>query len=177
MPYYTPRAPQYLSRIRGMPGTSPLQWSQFNVELKQENCLLTQGPRRDSQFDVGLFQSLGSQIPGPSGAVGVARSQAWITERSKKRKDYLLPEEDEEEDDVEQCLDSLERAQRKFNRDLEEVIRAIPDLVVQVLQAERAAQPAPDRGGSDIVMNTTLPFSSFHCSEESRSTSVEVGHC
>ncbi|KAL8220605.1 UNVERIFIED_CONTAM: hypothetical protein K2H54_050339 [Gekko kuhli] len=104
MPYYTPRAPQYLSGIRGMPGMSPLRWSEFNVESMQETYLLTQGPRRDSQFDVGLFQ-----------------------------------EEDEEENDVEQRLDTLKRAQRKFNRDLEEVIRAIPDMVVRALQVERAA--------------------------------------
>ncbi|KAL8163023.1 UNVERIFIED_CONTAM: hypothetical protein K2H54_002965 [Gekko kuhli] len=92
------------------PVMSPLRWSQFNVESTQETYLLTQGSRRDSQFDVGLFQ------------------------------------EDEEEDDVEQRLDTLERAQRKFNRDLEEVIQAIPDMVVWALQVERAARPALDQG-------------------------------
>ncbi|KAL8170123.1 UNVERIFIED_CONTAM: hypothetical protein K2H54_064163 [Gekko kuhli] len=60
--------------------------------------LLTQGPRRDSQFDTGLFQSLDGQVPRQSGAVGVGASRAWITERSNECKDYLLPKEDEEED-------------------------------------------------------------------------------
>ncbi|KAL8215403.1 UNVERIFIED_CONTAM: hypothetical protein K2H54_000959 [Gekko kuhli] len=92
--------PPYLSGIRKMPGRSPLRWSQFNMESTQETYLLTQGPRRDTQFDVGLFQGLGSQVPGLSGAMGANGGQAWITERSKERKQYLLPEEDEEEDDV-----------------------------------------------------------------------------
>ncbi|KAL8174587.1 UNVERIFIED_CONTAM: hypothetical protein K2H54_049475 [Gekko kuhli] len=139
--------PPYLSGIRGMPGMSPLQWSQFNMESTQKTYLLTQGPKRYSQFDTGLFQSLGGQIPRQSGAMGMTASRAWITEHLKERKDYLLPENDEEEDEVEHCLDTLERAKRKFNRDLEEVIQAIPDMVVQALQVEMAAQPAQDQGG------------------------------
>ncbi|KAL8177433.1 UNVERIFIED_CONTAM: hypothetical protein K2H54_004917 [Gekko kuhli] len=74
-------------------------------------------------------ESFGSQVPKQSGAAGVATSQAWITDRSKECKDYLLPEDDEEEDEVEQHLDTLKKAQRKFHRDLEEVIRAILDMV------------------------------------------------
>ncbi|KAL8172698.1 UNVERIFIED_CONTAM: hypothetical protein K2H54_009216 [Gekko kuhli] len=116
IPYYTPQAPQYLSGIRGMQGTSPLQWSQFNMESMQETYLLTQGPRRDSQFDMGLFQGFSSQAPGQSRAVGAAASRAWITECLKEHKDYLLLEDDVEEDDVEQHLDVLERAQRKFHK-------------------------------------------------------------
>ncbi|KAL8172684.1 UNVERIFIED_CONTAM: hypothetical protein K2H54_007973 [Gekko kuhli] len=121
IPYYTPQAPQYFIGIKGMLGTALLQWSQFNMESTQETYLLTQGPRRDSQFDMGLFSNLSSQ-------------------------EYLLPNDEEEEDDVEQCLDALKRAQRKFHRDLEEVIRAIPDMVVQALQVERDARLAPDQG-------------------------------
>ncbi|KAL8174585.1 UNVERIFIED_CONTAM: hypothetical protein K2H54_049381 [Gekko kuhli] len=60
--------------------------------------------------------------------------------------EYLLPNDEGEEDDVEQCLDALKSTQRKFHRDLEEVIRAIPDMVVQALQADRDAQLAPDQG-------------------------------
>ncbi|KAL8220595.1 UNVERIFIED_CONTAM: hypothetical protein K2H54_050207 [Gekko kuhli] len=131
IPYYTPQAPQYFSGIRGMLGTTPLRWSQFNVESMQETYLLTQGPRRDSQFDMGLFPNLGSQVPRQSGAGGVAASRAWITEQLKDRKEYLLPDDKEKEDDVEQCLDALERAQRKFHQDLE-IIRAIPDMAVRV---------------------------------------------
>ncbi|KAL8172596.1 UNVERIFIED_CONTAM: hypothetical protein K2H54_001093 [Gekko kuhli] len=65
---------------------------------------------------------------------------------SKERKGYLLTKDDEEEDELEQRLDALERAQRKFHRDLEEVIRAIPDMMVWVLQAKREAQWALVQG-------------------------------
>ncbi|KAL8221335.1 UNVERIFIED_CONTAM: hypothetical protein K2H54_066060 [Gekko kuhli] len=151
IPYYTPWAPQYFSRIRGMLGMTLLRWSQFNVELTQETYLLTQGPRRDSQFDMGLFPNFGGQVPGQSGVEEVAANRAWIMERSKDCKEYLLPKDEEEEDDVEQCPDALERAQKKFHWDLEEVIRAIPDMVVQVLQAARGAQLVPDQGAQQQV--------------------------
>ncbi|KAL8189785.1 UNVERIFIED_CONTAM: hypothetical protein K2H54_006275 [Gekko kuhli] len=65
--------------------------------------------------------------------------------------EYLLPNDEEEEDDVEQCLEALERAQRKFHWDLEEVIRAIPDMVVQALQAERDAQLVSKKGAQQQV--------------------------
>ncbi|KAL8186641.1 UNVERIFIED_CONTAM: hypothetical protein K2H54_002837 [Gekko kuhli] len=74
-------------------------------------------------------------------------------EQSKDCKEYLLPN-DEAEEDVEQCLDALSRTQRKFHRDLEEVIRAILDMVVWVLQAERDAQLAPDQGAQQQISMT-----------------------
>ncbi|KAL8182682.1 UNVERIFIED_CONTAM: hypothetical protein K2H54_061696, partial [Gekko kuhli] len=89
------------------------------MELMQETYLLTQRPRRDSQFDTGLFHGFGGQAPGQSRAVGAAASRAWIMEHSKERKDHLLLEDDKE-DDVGKCLDALERARRKFHQDLEE---------------------------------------------------------
>ncbi|KAL8186154.1 UNVERIFIED_CONTAM: hypothetical protein K2H54_065450 [Gekko kuhli] len=51
----------------------------------------------------------------------------------KEQKDSLLAEDDEEEDEVDQRLSVLERAQEKFHRDLEEVIRAILDMVLRPL--------------------------------------------
>ncbi|KAL8182691.1 UNVERIFIED_CONTAM: hypothetical protein K2H54_062012, partial [Gekko kuhli] len=104
---------------------------------------------RDSQFYTGVFQSLGGQVPVQSGAMGVGAraSQAGITECMKECKDYFLLEEDEEEDDVEQHLDTLKRAHRKFHWDLEEVIQDILDMVVWALQAKRAAQSMPDHEG------------------------------
>ncbi|KAL8221175.1 UNVERIFIED_CONTAM: hypothetical protein K2H54_060540 [Gekko kuhli] len=142
VPCYTPQAPQYLSGIRGLHGTTPLRWDHFNVESMQETYLLTQGPRRESLFDMGTSQGFGGQTLGPSGVGGATADQAWITERLKECKDYLLAAEDEEEDEVEQRLGVLKRAQGKFHQDLEEVIQAIPDTVVRALQAERGAQPA-----------------------------------
>ncbi|KAL8182731.1 UNVERIFIED_CONTAM: hypothetical protein K2H54_062606 [Gekko kuhli] len=77
---------------------------------------------------------------------GATAGQAWITDCTKERKDYLLTEE-EEEDEVDQRLSALETAQEKFHRDLEEVIRVILDMVVRALQAERNARQAPDQDG------------------------------
>ncbi|KAL8174528.1 UNVERIFIED_CONTAM: hypothetical protein K2H54_048231 [Gekko kuhli] len=92
---------------------------------------------------MGTFQGFGDQTLEPSGVSGATTSQAWITDCSKQRKGYLIAEEDKEEDEVEQRLDELERTQEKFHQDLEEVIQAIPDMVVRALQAERAAHQAP----------------------------------
>ncbi|KAL8174584.1 UNVERIFIED_CONTAM: hypothetical protein K2H54_049378 [Gekko kuhli] len=83
---------------------------------------------------------------GPSEVGEETAGQAWITENLKEHKDYLLAEEDEEEDEVEQRLGALERAQRKFHQDLEEVIRTIPDMVVRALQVERDACQALGQG-------------------------------
>ncbi|KAL8194242.1 UNVERIFIED_CONTAM: hypothetical protein K2H54_008416 [Gekko kuhli] len=100
----------------------------------------------DSMLQCKAANRHGPGVPRQSGAVGMATSWAWITECLKERKDYFLPEDDKEEDEVEQRLDVLERLQRKFHQDLEEVIRAIPDMVVRALQAERAAQQALHQG-------------------------------
>ncbi|KAL8182846.1 UNVERIFIED_CONTAM: hypothetical protein K2H54_003480 [Gekko kuhli] len=113
---------QYLSGIRELHGTTPLRQDNFNMESTQEIYLLTQGPRRESLFDMGTFQGFGGQTLGPSGVGGVTTGQAWITKWLEERKDYLLAEEDEKEDEVEQRLGVLEGAQGKFQRDLEEVI-------------------------------------------------------
>ncbi|KAL8194238.1 UNVERIFIED_CONTAM: hypothetical protein K2H54_007872 [Gekko kuhli] len=118
----------------------------FNVESMQETYLLTQGPRRESLFDMGTFQGFGGQTLGPRGAGEVTASQAWIMDCSKERKNYLLTEEDEEEDEVEQRLDALKRAQGKFHQHLEEVIQVFPDMVVRALQVERDAHQAPGQG-------------------------------
>ncbi|KAL8182849.1 UNVERIFIED_CONTAM: hypothetical protein K2H54_003639 [Gekko kuhli] len=85
-------------------------------------------------------------VPGQSGAIGVAAGHDWVTGRLKVCQDYLLPEGEEEEDDVELRLDTLKRAQGKFHQDLEEVIRAILDMVVRALRAERDARLALDQG-------------------------------
>ncbi|KAL8199235.1 UNVERIFIED_CONTAM: hypothetical protein K2H54_037761 [Gekko kuhli] len=106
-----------------------MQWSQFDMQSTQETYLLTQGPRRESLFDSELFLGLVGQAAGPSRVGGASASRAWIMERSKERKDYLLTKGNEEKDGVNQRLDALERTQGKFCWDLEEVIRAIPDMV------------------------------------------------
>ncbi|KAL8181286.1 UNVERIFIED_CONTAM: hypothetical protein K2H54_052411 [Gekko kuhli] len=98
---YTPRAPQYLSGYRGLHGIAPLRWDHFNVESTQETYLLTQGPRRESLFNMGMSQGFGGQTWGPSGVGGATAGQAWITECLKEREYYLLAEKDEEEDEVE----------------------------------------------------------------------------
>ncbi|KAL8199234.1 UNVERIFIED_CONTAM: hypothetical protein K2H54_037728 [Gekko kuhli] len=79
---------------------------------------------------LGTSKGFDSQVSRPSGAGGAATNWAWITDCSKEHTDYLLTKEDEEEDEVEQRLDALERAQEKFHQDLEEKIRVIPDMVV-----------------------------------------------
>ncbi|KAL8186644.1 UNVERIFIED_CONTAM: hypothetical protein K2H54_003075 [Gekko kuhli] len=102
----------------------------------QDTYLLTQGPRRESLFDTGAFQGFGASKTG-----GVTAGQTWITDHMKEWKDYLLAENDEEEDEVDQRLSALKRAQEKFHRDLEEVIRAIPDMVVQAEMDARICSP------------------------------------
>ncbi|KAL8174527.1 UNVERIFIED_CONTAM: hypothetical protein K2H54_048227 [Gekko kuhli] len=137
-PFYTQWAPQYLSVIRGLHGTTPLRWGHFNVESTQEIYLLTQGPRRESLFNVG--PRIWQPDFGTKRSWWAHASQAWITDRLKEHKEILLTEEEEEE--VEQRLGALERTQEKFHRDLEEVIRVILGMVVRALQAERDTQQA-----------------------------------
>ncbi|KAL8194240.1 UNVERIFIED_CONTAM: hypothetical protein K2H54_008273 [Gekko kuhli] len=57
----------------------------------------------------------------------------------------MTPPNDEEEDEVEQKLEMLERAQEKFHQDLEEVIRAIPEMVVRALKAGMASRETSNR--------------------------------
>ncbi|KAL8172802.1 UNVERIFIED_CONTAM: hypothetical protein K2H54_021752 [Gekko kuhli] len=90
----------------------------------QETYLLTQGPRWESLFNTGAFQGFGGSKAG-----GVMAGLAWITDRTKGQRNYLLIKEDEEEDKVEQRLSVLEKAQERFHWDLEEVIWVIPDRV------------------------------------------------
>ncbi|KAL8165939.1 UNVERIFIED_CONTAM: hypothetical protein K2H54_056923 [Gekko kuhli] len=104
----------------------------------QETYLLTQGPRRESLFDMEALQGFGASEAG-----GATAGPAWITDCMKERKDYLLTEEDKEEGEVEQRLSALEKAQGKFHQDLEAVIQTIPDMVVRALRVEREAQQAP----------------------------------
>ncbi|KAL8189796.1 UNVERIFIED_CONTAM: hypothetical protein K2H54_007294 [Gekko kuhli] len=66
-------------------------------ESTQETYSLTQGPRWESLFHTGAFQGFGASETGE-----VTAGQAWITDRTKERKDYLLAEEEEEEDEVDQ---------------------------------------------------------------------------
>ncbi|KAL8175772.1 UNVERIFIED_CONTAM: hypothetical protein K2H54_007417 [Gekko kuhli] len=135
-----PPALQYLSRI-GTARNNATAMGPFQCGVYTETYLLTQGPRREGLLDTGTFQGLGGQVFRASRASEATAGQAWITDRTKEWKDYLLTEEDEE-DEVEQRLGVLEKAQGMFTRDLGEVIRAIPDMVVCAIRAERDAQQA-----------------------------------
>ncbi|KAL8182699.1 UNVERIFIED_CONTAM: hypothetical protein K2H54_062201 [Gekko kuhli] len=115
------KADTYLSRIRGMHEKTLLRRGHFNMESTQE-ILLTQGPRRESLFNMGMFQGFGGQDFGTSDISGATAGPAWIMDRTKERKDHLFTEDEEEEGEVEWWL---EKAQEKFHWGLEEVLKEV----------------------------------------------------
>ncbi|XP_015265094.1 PREDICTED: coiled-coil domain-containing protein 162-like [Gekko japonicus] len=93
--FLTLRGPRQLARQSYQPGS--LRWGQFNPD-STEMYSLTQGPRRDSRFDIG-FQSDASFLP--FGGTSEAATGAWVTGSSKA---CSGPTSLEEEFDWAQCL-------------------------------------------------------------------------
>ncbi|KAL8220614.1 UNVERIFIED_CONTAM: hypothetical protein K2H54_050601 [Gekko kuhli] len=110
------------------PPPVPLCWAHFNPLLTEETYMLMQGPWRDSRYDLGLTEDYGFHIPGEM------PGQRWVTDRARE---WI----DQEEDGVEIRLVALERSQQEIKCNLEEVILAIPDMVIRALRAEREEQP------------------------------------
>ncbi|KAL8219285.1 UNVERIFIED_CONTAM: hypothetical protein K2H54_017524 [Gekko kuhli] len=124
------------------------QWGQFHPGLMTETYLLTEGLRRDNQWDpVGVPVSRTLQ-----GGATADMSSVW-REPLQGEGNQTPPEEEvsvgrddrgDEEDPWTARLMNLERGQYKIQRDLEEMILTIPEIVIHALNAERVAG-RPDR--------------------------------
>ncbi|KAL8182841.1 UNVERIFIED_CONTAM: hypothetical protein K2H54_003192 [Gekko kuhli] len=109
----------------------PLRWGHFNPDSTEETYVLTCGPWRESQFEPGLCKDYGYPQYGVSGEVA---HQRWVTKRTRERSNCrLLGGEDY---NAEARTKALEQGQREMKGDLEEVIRAIPDMVIRAVRVE-----------------------------------------
>ncbi|KAL8220844.1 UNVERIFIED_CONTAM: hypothetical protein K2H54_055513, partial [Gekko kuhli] len=109
------------------------QWGQFHPGSTTETYLLTEGARRDSQWDpVGVPVSRILQ-----GGATANTSSVWREplqgegNRTPPEKEVSVGEDDgaDEEDPWMACLTNLERGQYKIQRDQEEAILTIPEIV------------------------------------------------
>ncbi|KAL8221546.1 UNVERIFIED_CONTAM: hypothetical protein K2H54_069441 [Gekko kuhli] len=116
-----------------------LRWGQFNLDSKEETYVLMKGPQRDNQFNIGMYPESSSLL---HGMTSEAATRAWVTDRMRECSGHRSLED--EEYGLGQWLTAVEQIQQRMMQEFEEVILAIPDMVIRVLRAEREVQqPAP----------------------------------
>ncbi|KAL8170076.1 UNVERIFIED_CONTAM: hypothetical protein K2H54_062866 [Gekko kuhli] len=121
--FYTPSGPQHHDRLLCQQSEmfqqlyqQPLRWGHFNPDSTEEMYVLTRGPQRDSQFELGLCENYGYPQYGMPGEVA---DQRCVTEGTRERSDCWFLQKDY---DADACIKALEQGQREMKRDLDEVI-------------------------------------------------------
>ncbi|KAL8221255.1 UNVERIFIED_CONTAM: hypothetical protein K2H54_062249 [Gekko kuhli] len=163
----------------GMLAGSLTQWGHFNPGSTTETYLLTEGPCRESPWDLpgdSGYQASGfSTNPGGS-EDSLAR---WYKELSEGRTRVVakieVPVEgpirggDDEDDLWMRRMAAIETGQLNLQRHLEEVVRAILEMVVRALAAERAAEqqsgappPGEEPPGQLFIVHTEILTKLFY---------------
>ncbi|KAL8199248.1 UNVERIFIED_CONTAM: hypothetical protein K2H54_038513 [Gekko kuhli] len=120
------------------------QWGHFHSETTVETYLLTEGHRRDSRRD-SQGQVMGQTLQGEATR---DTSSVWMEPRQgggtrTPPEEQMIVEEDnreEEEDLWATHLANLERGQHNIQRNLEEVMLTIPEIVIRTLHVEREVE-------------------------------------
>ncbi|KAL8207235.1 UNVERIFIED_CONTAM: hypothetical protein K2H54_049644 [Gekko kuhli] len=118
------------------------QWSQFKPDSTAEMYVLTKGPRRDSRWDLP-----GPLVYQPIPGYGLGEtSSVWTETRPRDREapveEQVELEDDEykDEEDWGPRLAALEKGQQKIQRNLEDVMLTIPEIIVRAIRAEQEAE-------------------------------------
>ncbi|KAL8220622.1 UNVERIFIED_CONTAM: hypothetical protein K2H54_050770 [Gekko kuhli] len=116
------------------------QWGQFHPDSTAEMYVLTEGPCRDSRWDLlgpMVYQHMPGDVMGETSSV-------WTETRPRgpdapAEEQVELEEDDykDEDEDWGSSLAALEKSQQRIQRNLEQVMLTIPEIVVQAIQAER----------------------------------------
>ncbi|KAL8177455.1 UNVERIFIED_CONTAM: hypothetical protein K2H54_006891, partial [Gekko kuhli] len=146
--YYDGVLYQQIGLYHGPHPSQALQWGHFHPDSTEETYVLTQGPRRDSCFDM--------RDPLPYPLPRVRPDRQWVTSHTQEQRGRHLEKGEDEDDDFGTWLEALERGQQRMQRNIEEVVLTIPNLVIRALRAEREAEQA--RGSQQQQQQASPPL-------------------
>ncbi|KAL8207298.1 UNVERIFIED_CONTAM: hypothetical protein K2H54_053339 [Gekko kuhli] len=112
------------------------QWSQIHPDLTAEMYLPTEGPWRESRWDLqgqGLYQLVLEEGAGETSSVWL---EPWPRRSRTPHEEQLELENDDLEEDVDPWgthLENLEKGQQTIQGNLEEVMLTIPEIVIQAI--------------------------------------------
>ncbi|KAL8185628.1 UNVERIFIED_CONTAM: hypothetical protein K2H54_056203 [Gekko kuhli] len=136
------RYPTYLAYP--MVGLGQLtQWGQFHPDSTAETYLLTEGLRHDSRWDLqgqSLYQPMLEEGAGETSSVWLDPRPTHL--RTLHEEQVELEDDDLEKDDDQwgTRLANLEKGQQVIQRNLEEVMLTIPEIVIRAIRAECEAE-------------------------------------